>query len=384
MNVFLRSYGLEFVLLCMAIALVRLGLKAKRPVLKHVIFNVSAIFTALLIYEFILTLNTRPEPKVEYSHKYIVPNPELGYSAVDSTFRVGAIKRLRASDEEVYKTSYSFANGKRRTPNSDQFSQKYALFLGGSCMFGEGVNDNETLPFYYNDQADKSLNIRNYAFHGYGTHQVYTIAKNQIVSDTDLLAAKNVDVFYWFISPHILRANGFAAWDLNGPRYTIENGQLSHTGSFSASKSKRHFFRKCIDYIWTNSALGQGSVGIRLSTREKQVDLFLELVKETDQTLKEKGFTFTIFMEDMTETDMLFGGHYRTMMSRIRLFFMENNIQFIDISQLISQEGIDVNRLKIPGDGHPTREFHKFLAGILWKHPKARITSPKRVHESGE
>lgn len=190
MRFLLTFYGLEIILFFVIGLIVLVGIKAKIPFYRHLFFNTAAIFTALLIFELILTTRNKPQSKIDYSDQYYTTNAELGYGVKNTPFSMNATKSWISSGEEIYDVTYSFADGRRVTPDSDPTSQQYSLFLGGSFTFGEGINDTETLPYYYNQHYSQKRKIRNYGFHGYGTHQVYTNAKNQIANDTALLAAE--------------------------------------------------------------------------------------------------------------------------------------------------------------------------------------------------
>ncbi|MFY0594212.1 hypothetical protein [Roseivirga sp.] len=366
MKDFLILYALEIILLCLIVILLLIGIKSKSGFAKHLLFNLSAIFIAVFIFELTLTIRNKPQSYIDYSNRYYTANPELGYGVSDSSFSIRATKRWIKSDKEIYSANYSFANGRRVTPGSDTTSQQYSIFLGGSFTFGEGLNDTETLPYYYNQLYPQKRNIINYGFHGYGTHQVYTIVKNQIANDTTLEKAENVDVYYWFIDPHILRANGYSSWDQNSPKYIMENGILKTSGSFKRAKESRVLVEKLFDFVWTNSNIYQ-RIKSRLSTRKEEVSLFLTLVKETDLILKEKGFRFTVLIHNQQKQDPLFGKHYTEITEKIVSYLKEQDIPFIVIDKSVSKGKNITDLLFIPGDGHPTGEFNKRLAEYLWK-----------------
>jgi len=365
MKSFIGTYGLEVILFFLFSSLIWIGIRLKITFLKHLCFYGAAIFFAFFLYEFMITLGDTPSTEITYSDPYVHYNPVLGYSVHDSLFSIDASKRWKASGKEIYDVNYSFANGRRVTPNSNPLSNRYGLFLGGSCTFGEGVNDDETLPYYYNENATEKINIRNYGFHGYGTHQVHTIVKNQIMNDNALLEAKSVEVFYWFINAHIPRANGYSPWDKDGPNYVIEHGELKHTGSFRSAKSSL-FLGKLMDLIWDNSAIYNRLLNARLSSGEKEVDLFLALVDETNRILKDRGFNFTVLIQDRSEIDKPFGKHHQAVIKKVKLFFESHDIQFMDVNEVLMQEEKDINAMQIAGDGHPTSEFHQIVATYLW------------------
>ncbi|MCE7993715.1 MAG: hypothetical protein HEP71_17145 [Roseivirga sp.] len=364
MRDFLAIYGLELMLLICSVFIIWVGLRSKKSLIKHLFFNISAIFIVLFILELYLTIDNIPQSKIEYQEPYYTTNPELGYGVSDSSFSARATKSWIKSGEEIYDAYYSFADGRRVTPGSDTTSQRYSIFLGGSFTFGEGINDTETLPYYYNQLYSQKRNIRNYGFHGYGTHQVYTIAKNHLATDSALHASENVEIFYWFIDPHILRANGYSPWDQKSIRYIVENGKLKHTGTFDEQKNTHSLVMKYWKFVWTNSGIFT-RIKPRVASRQKELELILRLIKETDQLLREQGFEFTVLVQNTTGSDTLFAKHYKDVRKRVLLYLEEQGIQFIYVNEALLKDRQDVG-LFIPGDGHPTDEFNKRLADLIY------------------
>jgi len=342
--------------------LIWLGVTLRPAILKHLGLNLSVIFIALSAFEFKMTLTNKPEIKALYNPiKPFIYNPDLGYSAREGNYSVKAIKRWPESGQHIYDVHYTFSNGLRTTPNSAARSQRHTVFLGGSFVFGEGVNDNETLPYYYNDSLSEKRSIHNYGLSGYGTHQVYTLAKNRIINDPVLAQADDVEVFYWFINAHIPRANGLAKWDRNGPLFSINDNELQHLGTFKQARQRRPLVRKLFELIWNNSAIYKRYFWKYEGTSEKHVNLVLQLVKQTDLILKRQGFKFTVIVQNIVASDT----HHQQVIDHIKRYFKTHDIQFIDVNDTFKQQGIYIQKLRIKGDGHPSPKFHKSLAGLL-------------------
>jgi len=368
MKLFIANFGLEIILFVIIAFLIGAGLKFKTHLLKHLCFNLSAVFIAIFIIELSATLVKRPESEITYSKPFLGYNPNVGYGIKHGDYSTIATKQWLKTKEDIYQAQYSFYNGQRVTPNSNKQSHDFALFLGGSFAFGEGVNDNQTLPYYYNDALDKKRHARNYGVSGYGTHQVYTLAKNNIIKDPSIAKAENVDVFYWFIDAHILRANGVSEWDKSGPHYELNNGVLTHLGQFKDTRSQRSFIKKLTELIWLNSAIyNSPHWRLRLLQNKKNMDLFLTLVKETDRLMKAKGFNFVVLMQSGSSFNSpLFDK--KAYSEKVKQYFKAHNIQFIDINAFLLQQAKDIETLRIKGDGHPNALFHKILATYLAAH----------------
>jgi len=66
----------------------------------------------------------------------------------------------------VYEATYNFdENGLRYTPENTSPNKKYSLFFGDSQTFGEGLNDNQTLPFLF-QKYSSDFNSFNFGFPG--------------------------------------------------------------------------------------------------------------------------------------------------------------------------------------------------------------------------
>ena len=157
-----------------------------------------------------------------YNSEYFTPDSITGYKAKPN---VHATSLRKNSDEVIYNVSYTSNNfGYRNTPNSNPDSKHCILLFGDSFTIGEGLNDDQTLPYFLNQHLH--LRVFNFGFHGYGNHQALALLKSgevtSITQDCDDYIA-----FYESLPGHIRRANGFSTWeDLNAPRFELINNTL--------------------------------------------------------------------------------------------------------------------------------------------------------------
>ena len=84
---------------------------------------------------------------------------------------VRVVSRKTVGNQLIYDVDYTISDRRvrvtRGNPNGDTW-----LFMGCSLMFGEGVNDDETLPAYFSADLGYQANVVNLGFHGYGPHQM--------------------------------------------------------------------------------------------------------------------------------------------------------------------------------------------------------------------
>jgi len=92
-----------------------------------------------------------------------------------------AKKNLKSNpDKMVYDITYNIDNNQRRITPTDSKLSKYKgkiNVFGGSWVFGEGLNDNETLP-YYLQKIFPDYKVTNFGFHGWGPHNALYLLEN--------------------------------------------------------------------------------------------------------------------------------------------------------------------------------------------------------------
>ena len=145
---------------------------------------------------------------------------DLGYAA-NPDQRVRARRMLR--DEVLYDVHYSIAsNGLRVAPPvSEEGADECILFFGGSFTFGEGVNDDETLPFQTGLKTAGRYHVYNFGLHGYGPHQMLAALESSYV--TERINCKPRFVIYQGIWFHAFRVAGMELWDSRGPHYVKDD-----------------------------------------------------------------------------------------------------------------------------------------------------------------
>ncbi len=130
-----------------------------RKALKVILVNLSAVILAFTIFEAFVGLKTVQETKTVYNEKSKYNKPLtkssdfFGY-APNKNNKVTVSKYFK--DKLIYEVTYNIdGNGLRESqdPISSNFPDGCVLFFGGSFTFGEGVNDNETLPFHVGEKT---------------------------------------------------------------------------------------------------------------------------------------------------------------------------------------------------------------------------------------
>jgi hypothetical protein len=227
--------------------------KARRPALQNVSLVLATCVLGLAVAELLFWFPNHSRPRITGAAgaAYNLADPELGYRPPSST-RVEARKTDR--DKLIYDAVYTFGDdGLRVTPNPAAGARCTAVFLGDSFTFGEGLNDDETMPARFVGASGGLYRGYNFGFSGYGPHQMLRALETGRV---DAVVRGGVDlVVYQAIPDHPARAAGRANWDPWGPRYVLEkNGGLAYAGPFNgdlhAMLARSQIFRFFDERLW--------------------------------------------------------------------------------------------------------------------------------------
>lgn len=150
--------------------------------------------------------------------------------------------RLTVDGEVIFDYTYHTDAFRRRiTPDSvsDSPRDKAVVFFGDSYTFGEGVNDDETLPNQV-ARLRPDLAVYNYAFSGYGPNHM--LARLEAMNTRAEVPEPRVVGVYVFIPNHVRRVIGafsVISWSRHSPYYLLgEDGFPTRLGSFQGERSR--------------------------------------------------------------------------------------------------------------------------------------------------
>jgi hypothetical protein len=229
--VILKYFVAPYVWLCGGFFLIclYLSLGATRSWLKAVWLNLGLAILTLGGFEMYVGLQDS-RTQLSYDPEYHVAHPILRYAAQKD--HVGTSTR-HDQGQVTFDVQYTIdANGLRVSPPATaEESGDCILFFGGSFTFGEGVQDEETMPYQVGLKTQDQYQVYNSAFHGYGPHHMLTALEHKVVEEAIQCAPRYV--IYPAIVAHAARVAGRAFWDRHGPRYVFEEGRVVFRGRFS-------------------------------------------------------------------------------------------------------------------------------------------------------
>lgn len=209
-----------------------------------IVKNILNTFSLLIFIEIIFLFFTPSIHIVPFkslgtiTNGYRVSDDLLGYIPLADT-SVSSI-RLSLDKDTIYSVTYSTDEKHRRVCNLlNDTASKHALFFGCSFTFGEGVNDNENLPFYFH-QKNPNYKPYNYGFNGYGPQQMLVYLKDKAIEKD--INEQSGFAFYLYIPDHIRRVSGsmtfYTSYGANHPYFYLDNrDSLLHNKTFKTGRN---------------------------------------------------------------------------------------------------------------------------------------------------
>lgn len=334
------------------------------PNVLALLFGLFLCFIILVFIEIIFgTINTIKncdyrEARI-HSRSYVQDNDLLG-NAPYPNISCSVIKANNSS--LVFKAKYSIDSFRRRkTPVANlDTRKKYALFFGGSFTFGEGVNDNETLPYYFAKYA-MDYKPYNYAFPGYGTqHLLAKLESNKI---RDEIKESNGLLIYIFNDWHVLRVIGnaklVATHGERYPYYTYDaSGNLIRKKDFNQG---RFILTKIYKLLAMSGFVNYFNIDFPLVITDKHIKLTADVIIEARNNFRTKFNSDNFYV-------VIYPGAKRFSKKMIS-YLKEANVKYLDLSDLLDkpllEEKLNRDLFYIKGDGHPTAKLHELVGKKL-------------------
>lgn len=322
-------------------------------------------FTLLLIFgaeKFYGRLNNVPPPvdappppppvhhEGDYTQDFFRPDDLLGYT-VKPDAQITSIKK--AGDDIIYDVTYTLdAHHRRLTPVDNPAARdKFLLFFGDSFTFGEGVADDETLPFYVAQQAT-TYQPYNYGLSGYGPQQM--LAKLQSDTLPQEVNEATGAAIYIFIDAHVERAIGsmyvYNAWGDQMPFYTTTwGGDLVRRGNF---KTGRPLVSALYELLAQSEIARYYQLNIPGTLRPahyQQAARIIIAARDTfQQTYQSDQFYVVIYPDE--------GDYFEDIIP----YFEAANLNILNYDEFMK---LDPDQgLSIAGDGHPTGKANQIVA----------------------
>ncbi len=355
--------------------LLYIGLTRKGAVGKAIWVNISFVILVLGLFEAYLWISV-PQPNMTYSSGYDMPHEILGHAP-----RKGMVaSHVKDVDGvQVFDVTYTIdSDGLRISPPYDpQHNLGSLIFFGCSFTFGEGVQDDEAMPYLVGLMAHGRYAIYNFGFHAYGPNQMLAALEQGVMDSIVKYPPKHV--IYQAIPDHLERVAGLAAYARHAPKYTRRlDGEIVYQGHFDeVSPSSKEKFSRAWAPIgewlksngWVKPNLERPLVYTKVMERYRgitsdDIELFIGIVNKAKDEAETRysGSQFHVILWDKGFP----GFAKKEFLDQILNGFKERRINVHLISHII-QDSPDTDTFSAKyelhvHDHHPNQNAHRIIA----------------------
>lgn len=315
----------------------------------YVVMTVLTVALLEVVCGWLLKKKASAAPKIEGPVHSMQLDPHLGYKPRPDT----TLEGLRTKNGvPVYRITFQTdSNHLRVTPGQNPRAAKYALFLGCSMTFGEGVQSDETLPYFFG-KTDSSYRAYNLAYSGYGPHQ--TLSRFQHDSPKRFVTEPTGVAIYTFIPDHVNRViqslTNYGYNRGNAPYYYHDGDSLRYGGLF---RDGRKFRNRVYDVLSQSNTLKLFGIGypFRLSDDDYNLtaDVLAAAAREYQRQFGNDRFFVVIY-----PTTLPMGDFVDKLKTR--------GVNVLDYSKLFDPTA---KGYAIPDDEHPTPMANRLLIARL-------------------
>ncbi len=245
----------------------------------------------------------------------------------------------------IYKNEYKLCLDNFRITQCNQSSNEVYVFLGCSYTFGYGLNEEETLPYYFSKLYDFNKNVINCGMAAKSTNTTLSILNNELF--LPLIKNKNAEIknfVYTFIYDHIFRNFNYEDEHYRIDGYLHENGKCFIP---TAIRKIKYIFAR--SYIFTKVFVSLIDEYFKQYYEEYMIESLKKINKIIENKYNSK-LTIIVYPECCNE--------------KIRNKLKETNLDLIFLPEYFDDIGV----YKIKYDGHPTAKANEEIAQILYNH----------------
>lgn len=350
-------------------ALVR---RTQRQAPRAVWFNVGFVFLALAAGEAWCALREIQQDRHQARYHGVSlyetqPDPLLGYRLLASSSRQAA---RYFDDTEIYRATYTTGPDGWRiaaAPGSVRPDEPSIVFFGGSFTYGEGLDDQETLPWLTGVALGNRFQIHNLGVHGYGPQHMLAQLESGLLED---VAGSPSHVIYSAIRDHVVRAVGRPSYLETSPHYLLQpDGSLARSSAEAAARAagpwsgfgESRLVRALRDQTWAVPA--------------HEIATFVAIVQRSRDLLRERhpGCSFDVIFWDSPGNSLS-----EAMVGGLRAA----GLRVHRVTAIL--EGYPDDRYALsPHDGHPSALANHLLADYIAREIVGAGEAPSARHGAG-
>ena len=307
---------------------------------------------SLEVFFYALNRAKADNSKVSESTMRFVRTEPPGYKNPANTV---AVEKMSLNGREIFNATYSTDGYSRRTTpfKNAGTAEKFALFFGCSFTFGQGVQNEETLPSRVGELAPR-YRPYNYGVIGYGPQDV--LIKLEDTSLRSEIEQSDGILVYTYIHDHINRVIGTINHHGKERAYYVldSNGNLQRKGNMVSGRPGIALWYWFVGNSQTAQFFQLG-FGPRIG--EDDIRLTARIIEEARNAFSQlfHGSEFYVLLYPDPESR-----------SRKRLipYLQAAKVKYLDYSELF--DPFDASQgLRIEDDPHPTPKAYRLLAEKL-------------------
>jgi hypothetical protein len=322
--------------------------------IKIILVNLAFFSFFLGCIELFMNINfkdTNKEAKTEKTGSYFDPlakyskpfDQTLGYRAKPNC-SVQAV--LSADGKNIYDISYTTNANGLRIALKPKKPDKSILFWGCSMTYGEGLDNDETFAWICGEKT--GYKVLNFAFHGYGPHQMLAGIENGLV-EKNLENSTPVFALFTTIPWHPERSGGWADWDAYGPKYELDSENILHYKGPFNSKLMVYFYKAMLkSRIFTKFYRAIAS-----SDARHDVKRAVSIVNKSEALIKKKYPEIKFLV--------LYWGPEDDYSKALK----KAGLRVIMIDEVIAEYSKNIDKYQIEIDGHPNRKAARMVGNYL-------------------
>lgn len=280
-------------------------------------------------------------------------------------------RKVTGDGSIVYQATYTIgSDGFRQTPihgwdlrsaDTTAPAKPRVNFLGDSFTFGEGLNDNQTMAYFYgalSQKQGKPVWVKNYGVHGWGMHQALAILQSDLDTKAYLQFA--------LTSPwHASRSACVDFYSLGSPKYILQDDGLVKRNGYCRSFGWIEHSPKAIRGLITSSKIFNLIIDSLFVTsdQDQQIKLYLGILKTMQQDLAQKGQMFVLGF--IRADDSWFIGSYTN--EKVLADIKGMGINVVDMTLAKTNEALDKQYYIHELDKHPSPIGNEARAQLLKK-----------------
>ncbi|MDD5020644.1 MAG: hypothetical protein PHR82_00730 [Endomicrobiaceae bacterium] len=320
-------------------------------ILKLICLVIFSLFVAMGLTEFILSSKIKTKifflehPKNIFilEKQTIRPAREIHVVKKNGQKRKYADRAPYADETVIYDyVANRYPNGFRYTRCNLKSKQNY-IFLGCSYTFGAGLDDDQTLPYYFSKLMNFENNVLNCGISGRSTNTAISIVESDIVDKFVSNDSQTKYFIYYMIQEHVYR--NFRVYESDIDNWLYKNGKWERVsqpfGRLKIVFARSYIFNKIfLNFIEKHN----------MPYYEEYMIKSLQRIKETAE-IKYKSKLIVVLGKSCHQNPLFI-----------------NEIKKTDLDLVFLPEAFDRIEYKIKKDGHPSAKANEELANILIGH----------------